>query len=115
MKKFFVVLCILIGIVAFGQKKKIDQSAKDDTSQIYHFYIFGLLGFDENYDQGCKNELNQKYGFDYQLVAGCSVETKEVKKWNRHNRRVERKLRKRNGKNWRANYNNELKNCLIDN
>lgn len=87
---------ILISILLIGIKPSLiyGQNTDKNNSEILHFYTYGLLGFEAEYDYICKNNLNIKYGFDYEIVAGCVVKKRDVKKWERHNRKVERKLEK---------------------
>uniref|UniRef100_UPI00404A2628 FEKKY domain-containing protein n=1 Tax=Flavobacterium sp. TaxID=239 RepID=UPI00404A2628 len=113
-KKSFKVIFLLIFL---GLKSSLiySQNTDENNPEILHFYTYGLPDFEEEYNHICKNKLNEKYGFDYQMIAGCVVKMKDVKKWNRHNKKIEKKLKKRNGKNWRQAYEIELKKCLINN
>lgn len=65
-------------------------------------------------EEYCEMELASKFGFQYEAVAGCEITTAEEKKWNKHNKNVERLLRKRNGKNWRNNYSDEIIKCKFE-
>ncbi len=65
-------------------------------------------------EEYCERELAPQFGFQYESVADCEITTAEEKKWNKHNKKVERLLRKRNGKNWRKDFSYKIIKCKFE-
>lgn len=91
---------MLLPILTFAQQS--------DTPLVK--YQWGVLVFDP--DIMCKLEIMDKYGFCYKRVADCEVSTKELAKWERHNRKIDRKLKRKNGKEWKERFWEEIENCV---
>jgi hypothetical protein len=62
-------------------------------------------------EEGIVRAIKSKYGFEEKRVAGCVVGPLRLLRWNTHNRRSERKMKKRHGENWREKYELERRNC----
>ena len=101
-------------MLAIGNTKtnsKDSIQAKKNYNRI-EFYAWGMpdFGYSDTFIS-CENSLQYKYGFMYKRVAGCLVNSSDVRKWRRHNKRCERQMAKRHGALWRQNYEAELKQC----
>lgn len=78
------------------------------------FYEWGFPNFSgsEIYDK-YEDSIQNKYGFKYKRVGGCTIGSIERTKWNWHNRRAINAMRRRHGKQWYQNYKSELNNCCL--
>lgn len=109
MKGLFLAMICLFSSTLFAQNANIKKY------KTLHFYEWGLsLPFDEMDFKflNCKNTLNNKYCFDSVNKGGCRIPRLKRYFWTRHNNRIERKLKRRHGENWRENYSKELSDCL---
>lgn len=109
MKGLFLAIICLFSSTLFAQNTNFKKH------KTLYFYEWGLsLPFDEIDFKimQCKNTLNNKYGFDSVNKGGCRVPRFKRFLWEIHNNRIERKLKRRHGDNWRENYSKELSDCL---
>jgi hypothetical protein len=92
---------LLVGSYGFGQESKL---------KTIYYKQWGKMRFNKNVN--CENSLQTKYGFSYKVVAGCIVKSSRVKRWNNYNYRMEQKMNKRHGEEWRKKYITELDVCV---
>jgi hypothetical protein len=72
-----------------------------------HFYSYGVPSW---YSQ-CEINLRKQYGFDEIMKAGCYARRGQMRRWERHNYKIEKEMEKRHGENWHKKYDAELANC----
>ncbi len=91
----------------------VDSVTINKTYKTLHFYMYGTPAYDweEGGGDACHAGIQKKFGFDYQTKAGCTLRHLQLVRYERHNDRVENKLVKRFGDNWREQYNKELEQC----
>jgi hypothetical protein len=88
-----------------------EEDNKQNNSKLVQFKAWGLPSFD-NYS--CTDSISKVFGFEYVWVAGCVVNSADVRKWERHNKTSDAKMVARHGKNWREQYNTAIKGCEIN-
>lgn len=113
MKHLFLVpfmLLIFTNVKGKSPQDSIQQSTKYKT--LYR-YTYGLQRHKQIVDD-CRKELSEIYGYTDKVVAGCLVTSWQVMRWDRHNKRVSKKMERRFGKDWKEKYNSDLKKCQAD-
>ena len=88
-----------------GDSLKIQRRYK----KIY-FFTAGLRAYDES-KGSCRDLQAAKMSFGYRRKAGCVVGPIKYARIHIHNSKVERKLKKRFGDNWREQYDKLLVDC----
>lgn len=95
---------------------RLSISAQADTAltpsakyKTLYFYTYGLQAYGP--DNQCITDLKKKFGFDKITKAGCIVRPGQLRRWQRHNERIEKKMEKRHGADWREKYKAELAKC----
>ncbi len=102
-------LAIFIKVDIYAQ----DTSKANESYEIVEIYIWGYPMSYNDWNVGCIKALQQKYGFTEVGVGGCVVDGKELKKWEKHNKKANKKMEERHGENWRVKYYDEYKGCKI--
>lgn len=102
MKNTILCLLLLISIISNGQK----------VFKIYTWGAGGTFSHNSYKPDICEKPLRDKYGFTLELMSS-NPSKKQVEKWKKHNENVNKKLRKRNGENWREEMDNEYNNCKL--
>ncbi|TND01797.1 MAG: hypothetical protein FD123_4173 [Bacteroidetes bacterium] len=87
-----------------------DTFTKSKKHRLLRYYTYGLGAYGGCDDQ-CEKEVSKKYGFINKEKAGCVVRPGQQKRWDKHNRKVNEKLKARNGGNWRDKYYEEINQC----
>lgn len=105
-----IALTILLSLTSSFANAQETSPDSDKSVEVLEFKTFGLSRFWDR-DFGCEKEIQAKYGFRYVMVAGCVMEKKDVKSWQKHNKRMERLMVKRHGDYWRTRYNEEVAQC----
>ncbi len=93
MKTLIIIIIILFSTYALPAQSK----------RLYKVYAFGR---GQHKPDSCEMKISTKYGMRV-VNAGCIVTLR--KDW--HNQRMERKLNRRNGEDWKERYRNEIKQC----
>ena len=107
-KKFSLILLVIsIQYSLFAQSASLKIDSKKDT--LLYIYIYGK--FNPNHYDPCTETTRIKYGYDFKAKAGCVVKIGDARRWKRHNKRVEKKLIKRNGIDWKIRYEDDVKEC----
>ncbi|MGZ4048983.1 MAG: FEKKY domain-containing protein [Bacteroidia bacterium] len=75
-----------------------------------YFYTAGLQAYDES-KGSCRDIQAAKMSFGYRRKAGCVVGPIKYARIHAHNNKVEKKLKKRFGDNWREQYEKLLVDC----
>ncbi|MBI1225066.1 MAG: hypothetical protein GC192_07485 [Bacteroidetes bacterium] len=97
-------LMFILPNINFAQKQKY-----------YEIYSWGLyFPTPTPYNFKCKESIDMKYGFKVIWKAGCVVKKRDVRKWELHNRFVNWKIKRLNGKDWKQTYSEEIKQCKIE-
>jgi hypothetical protein len=75
-----------------------------------YFFTAGLQAYGPE-QMGCRNRQAAKMSFGYKRKAGCVVGPLKYARIRSHNKRVEEKMVKRYGADWRKKYQELLKDC----
>jgi hypothetical protein len=77
--------------------------------RLLRLYSYGLPAY--SFTDSCELMASKKSGFKVIVKAGCVIRGGQICRWDLHNKRVERKLDKRNGPDWWDKYILEASNC----
>lgn len=80
------------------------------TYKTLRYYTFGTQAYG-GCDEECEKEISKKYGFVNREKSGGMVKSRQKKRWDKHNKKVEEKLNIRHGPNWRDKYYAEISQC----
>ena len=101
---------IIIFLFAASSVKASDSLVIKKYAKRIWFFTAGLQAYtDEAMD--CHNKQAAKMSFGYKRKAGCVVGPVKYVRIKNHNRRVEKKMLKRYGTDWKNMYESLLKNC----
>jgi hypothetical protein len=103
MKHIIILLLLTISSWSFAQNKPL---------KILEYYIYGKDAFGLPATD-CILAIEAKYGYKIVSVGGCVVKARKVVVWNRHNRKVKRKMARRFGDDWQTAYREDLKKCEV--
>jgi hypothetical protein len=110
MKRLFILFIIsTFQLAALGQTDS--SNIRHKKYKTLYFYTWGLQS-NWGYKNKCAIDLEKQYGFDDKTKAGCIVKSGQMRRWERHNERVERKMEKRHGKDWHKKFDAELAKCI---
>jgi hypothetical protein len=109
-KLWFIGAIFFFSTIVFCRNENINADSTKKLKVIV-FYEWGFPNFNgsEIYDK-CEDSIQNKYGFKYKRVGGCTIGFERIK-WNWHNKRAENAMKRRHGKQWYLNYNSELNKC----
>lgn len=86
-----------------------DTTLHSKKEKTVYFYSWGYPDFKS--DDACQISIKQQYGFDDKRVGGCDEPVRKIRKWKRHNRRMQFIMNLKHGVKWRDHYDRELENC----
>ncbi len=111
-------ICLIVFIGNFNAQStnlKSPTVAKQETIVIK---TWGHKKFEDLMDTvktSCKKEAQKAMGFKFETVAGCMVEKRQTRAWNKHNRKQEKRLIEKFGKNWTHKHESVVKQCVQNN
>lgn len=101
-KAFYAILFLMFACITTNAQNK---------EKLLKYYTYGLPAY-RGCDMECMTEIAKKYGFENVTKAGCVVKPGQVRRWERHNKKVDKKLIARNGEGWKEKYNADFtKQC----
>ena len=103
------ILFLLLFFIA-SKSYATDSLATQKHFHKIYFYSVGLESFSPEMTV-CGNEQAAKMGFGFKIKGGCVVGRLKFKRVQSHNYRVEKKLVKRFGEDWRKQYDKLLLHC----
>ncbi|MCD6065260.1 MAG: hypothetical protein K0S33_86 [Bacteroidetes bacterium] len=101
MKRFILALIFLSGFIHLSAQS---------PRKALRYYNFGMSAY-RGCSDTCETNIAQEYGLINIQKAGCVVRPGQVRRWNRHNKKVDSKLAKRHGEGWRDKYYAGLADC----
>jgi hypothetical protein len=78
--------------------------------RIVYFYSYGLHAYWDD-DKKCQSKCQKDFGFGYKVKAGCVVRPLQLARLKAHNTRIENKMIRRFGADWKDQYEKALKKC----
>jgi hypothetical protein len=76
-----------------------------------YFYVFGWLGGRYQSKDNCVVQIREIYGFDYINKAADCFTDAQARRWRRHNKSVEIKLKHRWGDDWQEKLDLRILKC----
>ena len=76
--------------------KKLERAERKENQIVY--WNYGLTDFEKMF---AKEKVAGYFGFYFNQVAGCTVDDKSVDKINKHNRKIDKILSAKIGREWR--------------
>jgi hypothetical protein len=116
-KKIFLVLSSFFVLALKSQASKnnpnSDTISNTKENNLLILYTWGLqkIYIDDSFYE-CRAEVAKSFGFKRETKAGCVITSSQKRHWIRHNRRIKRKLKKINGKDWGTKYDIAEKKCI---
>jgi hypothetical protein len=104
-------LLLLFGLlVSLPNYTAWGQTITKKDKKIY-FYVFGWLGGRYQSEDSCVVLMRNAFGFDYIDKAADIYTDSQRRRWVRHNKRVESKLRHRWGDDWEEKLKLRISSC----
>ena len=107
MKSIVFLIALVAGLNSFASDSLKTQS----KYRKLYFFTYGLSAYSERNQINGEDDVANKMGFGYRRKAGCIVGTIKNAHITLHKKRVDKKLKKRFGNNWREQYETAIKKC----
>ena len=112
MRTLRIILLFTLLPVMLPARTENDTATAGRKYRMLRIYTYGLPAYgDMDETSPCIAEAQKFYGFRYVRKAGCVVRLMQVWRWDLHNNRVERKMTRRFGADWRDRYYEKLNEC----